>query len=232
VYQNLDLEHAQENFQEISSRAYSVSLFTDWLGPNINQVWVKSGGEEEFEDYFFGAKLSTRNLHPIGEISAVNCTEQLGIPGPWHERLPHFRMNFTPSAGEELQSEYLMPRQHASDALRAILSIRDLVAPHLLVSEIRTIAADELWMSPSYKQDSVGIHFTWKQDWPRVKEVLPVIEDHLAPFGARPHWGKLFTTDPSRLQSLYPKLPEFRELRDAYDPDGKFRNAFLDRNLG
>ena len=172
---------------------------------------------------FFGAKLATRNLHPIAELSAENCTEQMGVPGPWYERLPHFRMGFTPSAGKELQSEYFVPRQNAVEAILAVERLRDQVSPHLMITEIRAIAADELWLSP--------IHFTWKQDWPAVSTLLPVIEKELAPFHARPHWGKLFTTSPKELKGLYKKMPDFIELSRKYDPQGKFRNQYLNKNV-
>jgi xylitol oxidase len=235
VYENLPLNQMKEHFEAIESSAYSVSLFTDWQKQRLNEVWIKSRVEEgkafNAAPEFFGAKLATRNLHPIAELSAENCTEQMGVPGPWYERLPHFRMGFTPSAGKELQSEYFVPRQHAIEAILAVERLRDQVGPHLMISEIRAIAADELWMSPCYKQACVTIHFTWKQDWPAVSKLLPVIEKELAPFKARPHWGKLFTTSAAQLKSIYEKMPEFIQLSKHYDPSGKFRNEFLDRNI-
>jgi len=235
VYENLHLSDMRENLDAIESSAYSVSLFTDWQDERINEVWIKSrvdqGQAFAGAPDFFGAKLATKNLHPIAELSAENCTEQMGVPGPWYERLPHFRMGFTPSAGKELQSEYFVPRQHAVEAILAIQGLHKQVSPHLLISEIRTIAADELWLSPCYKQSCVTIHFTWKQDWPAVREVLPVIEKELAPFNVRPHWGKLFTMSPVKLRSMYERLPEFVRLANKYDPQGKFRNDFLDRNI-
>jgi xylitol oxidase len=152
----------------------------------------------------------------------------MGIPGPWHERLPHFRMEFTPSSGEELQTEYLVPRQHAFAAFHAIDRLRDHLAPILQISEVRIIAADNLWMSPCYQQACVGIHFTWKKNGPAVRKLLPLIEEQLAPLNARPHWGKLFTMPPAQVRSLYEKLPDFQQLLRSPDPQGKFRNAFLD----
>lgn len=235
VYENMPLREMIDHFDAIESSAYSVSLFTDWQKQRINEVWIKSRVEEgpafDKAPEFFGAKRATRNLHPIAELSAENCTEQMGVPGPWYERLPHFRMGFTPSAGRELQSEYFVPRQHALEAMLAIERLRDLISPHLMISEIRTIAADNLWLSPCYEQSCVTIHFTWKQDWPAVRKLLPVVENELAPFQARPHWGKLFTTSPTKLRSLYKKIPEFVQLTKKYDPRGKFRNEFLDRNI-
>ena len=233
VYENLPLSELQAHFDEIEKSAYSVSLFTDWQKQRINEVWIKSRTEpgQAFAApaEFFGAKRATRNLHPIAKLSAENCTEQMGVPGPWYERLPHFRMGFTPSAGKELQAEYFVPRQHAIEAILAVEHLRDQVGPHLLISEIRTIAADDLWMSPCYQQPSVTIHFTWKPDWPAVSKLLPLIEKELAPFHPRPHWGKLFTIPPAELRSRYQKLPEFVELSRKYDSAGKFQNEFLSR---
>jgi alditol oxidase len=235
VYENLPLSELKANFDAIESSAYSVSLFTDWLNDRVREVWIKSRVEEgqafHATPEFFGAKLATRNLHPISELSAQNCTEQMGVPGPWYERLPHFRIGFTPSAGKELQSEYFVPRKHAVEAILAIERLREQVSPHLLITEIRAIAADTLWMSPCYEQPSVTIHFTWKQDWPAVSKLLPVIEKELAPFKARPHWGKLFAMSPTELKSRYKRLPDFIQLSTKYDPHGKFQNAFLERNI-
>jgi len=235
VYENLPLTAMKEHFDAIESSAYSVSLFTDWQNQRINEVWVKSREEKgqafDATPEFFGAKRATKNLHPIAALSAENCTEQMGVPGPWYERLPHFRMGFTPSAGKELQSEYFVPREHAIEAILAVERLRDRVSPHLLISEIRAIAADHLWMSPCYEQSCVTIHFTWKQDWPAVRKLLPVIEKELAPFNARPHWGKLFSTTPTELKSIYKRLPDFIQLSETYDPQGKFRNQFLDINI-
>jgi xylitol oxidase len=235
VYENLPLSAMRDHFDAIESSGYSVSLFTDWQNQRINEVWIKSREENgqafDATPEFFGAKRATKNLHPIAELSAENCTEQTGVPGPWYERLPHFRMGFTPSAGKELQSEYFVPREHAVEAILAVERLRDQVSPHLMISEIRAIAADHLWMSPCYEQSCVTIHFTWKQDWPAVSKLLPVIEKELAPFHARPHWGKLFTTPPKELKSIYKKLPDFVQLSKTYDPRGKFRNQFLDTNI-
>jgi alditol oxidase len=243
VYRNMPLKELTANFQAIESSGYSVSLFTDWTRENINQVWIKSRVDTEQSRIssapsqsappeFFGAKAATRNMHPIDALSAENCTEQMGVPGPWYERLPHFRMGFTPSAGQELQSEYFVPAEHAVEAILAVFKIGPAITPHLFITEIRTIAADTLWMSPCYKQDRVAIHFTWKPEWDAVKQLLPRIEQTLAPFGARPHWGKLFTMPPEHLQPLIQRLPDFRALLKHYDPAGKFRNEFIDMNVG
>ncbi len=235
VYENLPLKELKDHFDAIESSGYSVSLFTDWQKQRVNEVWIKSRVEEgqafHATPEFFGARLATRNLHPIAELSAENCTEQMGVPGPWYERLPHFRMGFTPSAGKELQSEYFVPRRHAVEAILAVERLRDQVGPSLLITEIRTIAADNLWMSPCYEQDSVTIHFTWKPDWPAVSNLLPVIEKELAPFNACPHWGKLFTTSPADLRRLHKRMPDFIDLARKFDPQGKFRNQFLNQNI-
>ncbi|HZS57394.1 MAG TPA: D-arabinono-1,4-lactone oxidase [Bryobacteraceae bacterium] len=231
VYENLSFDHLQHHLDEIFSAGYSVSLFTDWQNHRATQVWIKSrvqpGRSRPVEPEFFGAKLATRKLHPLAGHSAENCTEQLGIPGPWYERLPHFRMNFTPSSGDELQSEYFVPRAKGYEAILAVERLRNEVTPHLFITELRTIEADDLWMSPCYQRASMTIHFTWKPEWNAVKELLPLIEEQLAPFDARPHWAKLFTMRPSRLQAQYQKLPDFRGLAKQYDPAGKFRNDYL-----
>jgi alditol oxidase len=235
VYENLSMDQLEHHLEEIFAGGYSVSLFTDWQNHRISQVWVKRrvqpGSPPEFAPELLGAKLATRKLHPLPGHSAESCTEQMGIPGPWYERLPHFRINFTPSSGAELQSEYLIPREKGYQAILAVEQLRDHVNPHLLISEVRTIEADRLWTSTAYQRPSMGIHFTWKPEWPAVKSVLPMIEAKLAPFGARPHWGKLFTINPAQLQASYEKLNEFKDLIQEHDPGGKFRNDFLTKNL-
>ena len=232
VYRNLPLSQLWDHFDELTSSVYSASLFTDWRNATFNQVWLKrhtpDGITVRAAPELFGATLATAHLHPIEAISAENCTEQMGMCGPWFERLPHFRMDFTPSSGEELQSEYLLPRPQAVAAFYAIDKIREVIAPQLQISEVRTVAADPLWMSPCYNQDCVAIHFTWKKDWERVRQILPLLEKQLEPFDARPHWGKLFTMHPARLRSLYQRMTDFQSLLGEYDPQGKFRNDFLD----
>jgi len=232
VYRNLSMHHLRDQFQEIMSMGYSVSFFTDYRNMNINQVWIKNrmdkGHTFDPDSGLFDAEPAVRHMHPIEDISAENCTPQLGMPGPWHERLPHFRMDFTPSSGDELQAEYFVPLEHAYEAIEAMFRMSDQISPHLLISEIRTIAEDDLWMSTAYRQPTVAIHFTWKPDWESVRNVLPVIEEQLAPYNVRPHWGKLFTLSPRTLQSRYEKFRDFRQLLNEYDPEGKFRNQFLD----
>ncbi len=240
VYVNLPMAQVENHLEAILASGYSVSLFTDWQQRRVNEVWIKRRVDKDKPAdakldrgtaEFYGAKPATQNLHPIAELSAVNCTEQMGVSGPWYDRLPHFRMGFTPSSGQELQSEYFVPRRNAVEAILAIERLREHVSPHLMISELRTIDADDLWMSPCYKQPSLAIHFTWQQDWASVKKVLPMIERELTPFGVRPHWGKLFTVTSAHLKAQYEKLPDFVNLLKQHDPRGKFRNAFLDANI-
>lgn len=234
VYENLPFAELERNFETIMSSGYSVSLFTNWQKNNVSEVWIKSrldGGAVHPQAEFFGAKLAQKNLHPIAALDAINCTEQMGVPGPWHERLPHFRMNFTPSSGKELQSEYFVPLRNAYAALSAINRLGDKWAKDIMISEVRTIDADHLWMSTAYKQQSVAIHFTWQQHTSAVMKLLPVIEKELAPFGVRPHWGKLFTIPPAQLKPRYERFADFQQLLRQYDPQGKFRNEFLERNI-
>jgi xylitol oxidase len=236
VFEGLALGELAKQFDEITSSADSVSFFTEWRGPTIDQVWLKrrvaDGERLEPATALFGAKRATAQRHPIRSMPPDACTPQLGIAGAWHERLPHFRVDRTPSAGAELQSEYIVPRRHAIDALMAVHGLRRRLAPLVQISEVRTIAADDLWLSPFYQRDSVAIHFTWQPDWAGVREVLPRIEAALRLFEPRPHWAKLFTMPSDELRSRYERLPDFVELLTRVDPAQKFRNAFLDRLLG
>jgi xylitol oxidase len=233
VYDDLPRAEAGEHIEEVLAAAYSVSLFTTWRSDTFEQVWIKDRVDaSRMPDppaRWFGATLADTARHPIAGMPVQNATEQLGVPGPWQARLPHFRMEFTPSVGEELQTEYLLPRQHAADALAAVNGIRDLVGPLVQVSEIRTVAADDLWLSPSYGTDTIAIHFTWVPDTAAVTAVLGTVEETLEPFGARPHWGKVFTTHPDVLARRYERYGDFTELMRQYDPRGKFRNDQLDR---
>ena len=233
VYEDLSFSELEHHLDEIFASGYSVSLFTDWQKHRATQVWIKQRSDQDkgAQVDFYGAKPATRKMHPIADHSAESCTEQMGIPGPWYERLPHFKMNFTPSSGAELQTEYFVPRAKGFEAIRAVEQLRDQITPHLFITEFRTIAADQLWMSPAHKRDSMAIHFTWKPQWPEVKKILPQIEEKLAPFGARPHWAKLFTMKPAVLQGQYSRLNDYRGLVKRYDPNGRFRNDFLDTNV-
>jgi alditol oxidase len=236
LYVDLPLAQVVDHFDEITSLAASVSLFIEWRASLFEQVWLKrrvpdDGGDEAAgpPPDVFGATKATVPIHPIRRMPADALTEQLGVPGPWHERMPHFRMDHTPSAGAELQTEYLIPREHAPEALLALDSVRQRFAAFVQVSEVRTIAADRLWMSTAYGRPSVAIHFTWLPDWDSVQRVLPIIEGALSRFEPRPHWGKLFTLPPEAVRSTYPRLPEFAALLERQDPSGTFRNAFLER---
>jgi xylitol oxidase len=235
VYLNMPMSELEKNFETIMSGGYSVSLFTDWKNKNINQVWIKSKVADddtgEIAAEFHGAKPATKNMHPLEDLSAENCTEQMGVAGPWYERMPHFKMGFTPSSGKELQSEYFIPFENAYEGMMAIEKLNDKVSPHLFISEIRAIAADDLWMSPFDKKTCVAFHFTWKQEWDEVQKLLPRVEDALASFSPRPHWGKLFTLKPDILQSRIERLNDFKSLLEKHDPSGKFRNEFIDVNL-
>lgn len=235
VYEGLPAEVLEERFDEIVAAGHSVSLFTGWRNRRIDTVWIKervsSTAAPAAPSEWLGATLATRNLHPLEGESAESCTEQGGLPGTWFERLPHFKMEFTPSRGAELQSEYFVALENGMDAIHAIERLREAVCPHLLITELRTVAADELWMSPCFRRASLAIHFTWKPDWPSVREVLPRIEQELSHLAPRPHWGKLFTMDPAVLRSRYERLPDFVALARQMDPTGKFRNEFLERYL-
>jgi xylitol oxidase len=228
VFLDLPFDTGLTHFDEIMGCAYSVSLFTDWNEPTFSQVWVKSqGGTPEFP----WAPAAKSPQHPIAGVDPINCTEQGGVPGKWLDRLPHFKMGFTPSSGLELQTEYMVPRSSAAAALQKLAELRPLIAPLLLISEVRTMAGDDLWLSPAYGRDTVAIHFTWKQDQEAVEDLLPTLESALAPFQVRPHWGKLFSMDARKLKAVYPRFDDFLELAAFLSPGRKFRNEFLEQAI-
>ncbi|MFM6848561.1 MAG: D-arabinono-1,4-lactone oxidase [Terrabacter sp.] len=231
VYTGLGWDSLAENVEEITRSAYSVSLFTRWTDAGIEQVWRKSRVDEAPPD-LHGALPSDRTVHMLEGAPTESVTEQGGAFGPWLDRLPHFRMQFTPSRGEELQSEYLLPRVDALVAIERLRALGPRIAPVLQVSELRTVAADEHWLSSSYGHDVLGVHFTWLRDEERVYAVLPAIEEALLPLGARPHWGKCFVAGSDAIAPLYPRMADFRALRDRVDPDRVFGNAWLDRVIG
>lgn len=228
VYEELSFAELTAHFAEITGAAYSVSVFTRWQ--DTGQVWLKSrharpGGN------FHGARPASGPRHPIPGSDPAAATEQLGVPGPWQHRLPHFRMEFTPSHGAEIQSEYLLDRDRAVPAIEAIRSLAARLAPVLLVSEIRTVAADRLWLSPCYQRDRVAFHFTWAPDADAVAPVVAELEARLAPLAAVPHWAKNFTIPPARLAELHPRLADFTQLASRLDPAGRFANEFLRRTV-
>lgn len=235
VFEHLPWDALDADFDAVMSSADSVSLFLNYAAPDVREVWLKSrvdpANPASLRAGLFGATPATRNLHPIPELDAENCTEQLGVPGAWADRLPHFRMDAVPASGAELQTEYMVPRGQAAAAIRALRGIGSALQPYLWVSEIRSMTGDDLWLSMAYGRDTIGFHFSWKQDPGAVADLLPHLEEALAPFDARPHWGKLFAATAADIAPRYERLPDFRRLADRLDPRGAFRNDFLARHL-
>jgi xylitol oxidase len=237
VYTDLPLDEVCAHFDEITTCAYSVSLLTDWAGERVNMLWLKSRVDMAdtgpvtplFGATFFGGHAAGTAMHPVPGVNPEFTTPQLGVTGPWFERLPHFQLRFTPSNGEELQTEYFVARDVAVAAIQAVSALHELLAPVLQISEIRTIAADELWLSPAYGRDRVALHFTWIKDVDAVRPVLSRVEQALAPFAAVPHWGKFFTIDAHTVTGLHPRMDDFVALTRRYDPTGKFANDFTRR---
>ena len=233
AYQNLPLKNIYNAFDEIMGAGYSVSLFPTWQSDAVDSVWVKQkvvDGEQVVVPNRFHDATLIPNGHLFGDAKDRIFTA-MSTPGPWHERLPHFYFKDALLVGDELQSEYFVARHHAPDALEVVASLRKQLAPILGVSEIRSVAADDLWLSTAYGQDVVGIHFNWRKDWAGVKAFLPILEAHLAPFDPRPHWGKLFGLSPEQVQAGYPRMVDFQALVREFDPDGKFRNAYVDKYI-
>ncbi|MBD8702747.1 FAD-binding protein [Frigoribacterium sp. CFBP 13712] len=233
VHSALPWRTALDRFDDVVGNAYSVSLFTRYTGDSVDQVWSKSrvGDPVGLDLADLGAVPAEVAVHMLPDTAADAVTPQLGVPGPWLDRLPHFRADFTPSAGEEIQSEYLVPAEHAVAAVEALRAIGHRFADVLFVSEIRTIAADDAWLSPSGGRASVAFHFTWRRLADEVLAVLPFVEEALAPFDARPHWGKVATLDRATLRERYPRLDDFAAHARAVDPDGRFRNEHLSRTV-
>jgi alditol oxidase len=233
VYEGLPAAMLRSHFDEIFGSAYSVSVFTNWRDDRHGQVWLKVRDEERGAwrpaRRWMDATLADRQVNPVPGADPDHATQQLGVPGPWHQRLPHFRAEFTPSSGQELQSEYLVPRQVAVGAFDALASLGSLLAPVLQIAEVRTVAPDDLWLSTSYQRDTVALHFTWIKDTAAVTPVIAAMEHLLTPLGARPHWAKLFGMPPHVVRALYPRSADFQDLLGRYDPDGKFRNGFVDK---
>lgn len=229
IYLNLPLEQVYANFDAIQASAYSVSLFTRWEDNLVTQAWIKSKVDTEFtlEDEFYGGSRAPVPASPIGEDLRENCTEQFGKVGAWHDRLPHFRMEFTPSKGEEIQAEYFVPREHAVEAIQALNALHEDITPLLFVSEIRTMTGDNLWLSPAYGRDTVAFHFTWKPMWAEIQPVLQKIEAALDQYDVRPHWGKVYMMSAETVKSRYERFDDFAALVKEYDPEGKFQNEFL-----
>jgi xylitol oxidase len=235
VVRDVPLDAVIERQAEVSAAGYSVSVFTEWASGRCT-IWRKLRAEQDGTfaapepDFLgLGGRLAAQAEHPVPGMPAGNCTQQLGVPGPWHERLPHFRPEFTPSSGEELQSEFFVARERAREALEAVRRLASKVAPVLQISEIRTVAADELWLSPAQGRDSVALHFTWIADRAAVAPALAAVEEALLPLGARPHWGKVFSGGPEAAVATYPRAAEFRSLMERRDPQGRFRNPFVRR---
>lgn len=234
VFAGMDLDEVEAHFDEIFGSATSVSVFTRWRPEPDAQLWLKRRTDREGiwpGGTAFGVEPRDLPLHPLEQLDPVHCNPQLGAPGPWHERLPHFRAEFTPSAGDEIQAEYLLPRENAVEAIRSLRTLHERITPLLHVTEIRTMRADDLWLSPAYGRDSVGVHFTWHRD-DRIYDVLPAIEDIVLPLGARPHWGKVTSASAEAITRAFPRWDDFTELLTSVDPEGRFRSPFVTRLTG
>lgn len=235
VYLDLAWSTLADHFDAITSSGDSVSLFTTW-GSAVDQVWVKqrigrSATSMNSLDDLFGARPATEEQHPILGVSPEHCSAQLGVPGRWSDRLPHFKMGFTPSSGEEIQSELHLPRAAALESIEIIRSLGVDMAPHLIVSEIRTVEADQLWMSSQFARDTVGFHFTWQPHPEPVADLVSAMEVALAHLDPRPHWGKLFTLDAATIATRFPRHHDFVRLVERFDTRGAFRTDWLTRHI-
>jgi alditol oxidase len=229
VYRDVSWDAALAQFDDITGAGYSVSVFTRWEPELLGDVWVKTrlgADDDPVPDALLnGARVVEAN--PLEGLP--DLTELGGVPGPWMLRLPHFRLDGKPSFGDEIQSEYFVARADAPAALNAMRALADAIQPVLFVSELRTAASDDLWLSGAYQRDFLAIHFTWHNDPDGVRAVLPLIEEALAPFHARPHWGKLHLFDADDIARVHPRLADARAVFERLDPARRFANAHLMR---
>ncbi len=231
VYENITSKSVSEYFDEIFDNAYSVSYFNSWAKNSTGQIWMKFLSDKDTSTLpknAFGGNLAVANQHPVKVNDPSTCTEQMGAPGKWLYRLPHFKLDSSPASGDEVQTEYLVDRKYVKEYIEELSLIGDEIADKVYATEIRTIKADNLWLSGAYERPTVGFHFTWKKS-ADIETFLPKIEQILGQNGGRPHWGKLFSTNKNQLITRYPKFSNFQQLLKKYDPDGKFRNQFIDR---
>jgi xylitol oxidase len=234
VFLDLDWDVLYERFDEIMSCGDSVSMFTDY-GDTVNELWVKTRVSDEDSwtprVELFGARAAAGQMHPVPRLDGLVCTDQMGVPGAWCDRLPHFKVGAIGDAGDEMQAEYMVDRADAVPGIRALKELSDVVQPYILAAEFRSVAPDDLWLSSAYQRETICLHYATVAD-PRVPdEMLPAVERALEPFAPRPHWGKLFVATAEELAPRYPKMDDFRALANRLDPNGKFRNAFLDRHV-
>jgi xylitol oxidase len=223
------------SFDTISSAAYSFSVFTKWSGRTANRLWLKTrlgtSAAGKLDVSRLGLKPGLPYTVPPTVENPLAILNPFGVPGPWSDRLAHTRSHISPPPAEQIQSEYMIPRPQFAKAVAAIRSMAGRVDDLLYASEIRTIAADEFWLSPAYRQDTVAIHFTWKKDADAVDAITRELEAALVPLGAKPHWGKVIHADAATLAPLYPRMADFRALALRHDPERKFRNTYLERHV-
>ena len=227
----LKVAATRHSFNEIFDKPYSVSYFNNWSPKNSGQIWMKFLDNEEFPQLLskaYGGNLAIANQHPVKINDPANCTEQMGVPGKWLNRLPHFKLGSSPASGDEVQTEYLVDREYVQNYIKELSNIGDEIAKRVYATEIRTISADDLWLSGAHGRQTVGFHFTWKKS-AEIYDFLPVIENILGKNNGRPHWGKLFSTSKDQIANRYPKYQDFRSLLQKYDLGGKFRNNFIEQ---
>ncbi|MGJ9412917.1 FAD-binding protein [Aeromicrobium sp. CF4.19] len=210
---------------ELHALARSVSIFTRWDGSPA-RVWLKRREGDADVPLPTDLQSATREQHPIDGLDPVHCTPQLGEPGWWADRVPHFRTGFMPSSGDESQSEYHVARHHGAAAVQALRDVGPAIAEALQTAEIRAVAGDDLWLSPQHGQDTWAFHFTWFSGEGLAARAAAVLEEALAPFDARPHWGKLHHHAPRP-----ERIEDFRALRTRLDPDDRFVNDWVRRVL-
>jgi len=226
VHNRLSWSRLHPSLDEVFDAAYSVSVFTDWR--DHVQLWTKRRVDQATLDHatLHDGVQASQPEHPVPGADASSCTNQQE-PGLWSHRLPHFRSDEVPSVGAEVQSEFFVERALMGQAIERLRSIGDALEPVIMVSEIRTIGADNIWLSPQYQRDCAAFHFTWHHDVVAAHAAADLVTDTLAPLRPIPHWGKVF--DPRRFDfdQLYPNLRSALACFQEWDPTSTFTNAWM-----
>lgn len=223
TYVNMPVQNSYENFAALQNMGFGVLLVNMFTAPdawNIAIVYARSDANNTamLTSNLFGGTLVSQTTQP--SYLALLSIAQIGLSGV---------------DGNEIQTEYFVPISKAVEAIKAVTAVANStnIFPSLATAfVIRTIASDDLWMSEYYGNDTmVAIHFSWQNNVTAVEAVLPQLERAMIPYGARPHWGKMFTMEPEDFLPHYPKVNEFKKLAEQLDPKGKFRNEFLEENV-
>jgi xylitol oxidase len=230
AFEGLSWDTVTSDLDAVMSAGYSVSLITSWASPTVDRLWIKTALADGTPTDVSAARLGAYPAAtPVPQdVPGLN---PFGVPGPWNERLFHFGRDVEPGLIGHLQSEYMVPRDRAAEAIAMLHALGERIDRYLLVSEIRGMTEDALWLSPAYDRPTIAFHFSWQRQIDEVSRVTAELETMLQPLGGRPHWGKIIHASAEQLAPLYPRMWEFADLARSFDPTGKFSNEFLTKHV-